>query len=384
MESSLSNSVFALDGQAIGPAAFIRGNAEQFGLDEKWLQSAIAENPELVLGPCRAAGLIGAEPWYFWDQEFEIHGSGSIDVLLLSASGRIGIVETKMAYNADKRRAVLAQILEYSLGLKALEAGDLPDLPSVAAAGYPATADVERHLAESDFLLIIAGDEIDRRVARLSRGVLGDNLTLPWDLALVEVAVYERTFGDRRERMVVPALVHRIEPEARQIVRVETSRQGEVTVTVTHLPLKEPGEGGRWTESEYLRELTAGQLLPQFKAMVGTMLEMIAGSADLIASYGKGNVPSMTIRRNRKTILEVYLDGSVWWMRHQVRAALGDSIGEKYLDALTRLFPRSRDQRHPHATPVEVGAAVRSLIEEVESAVLAARGSELATGLGST
>ena len=41
-------------------------------------------------------------------------------------------------------------------------------------------------MIEGDFLLIIAGDRIDPRVARLSRGMLGDNLTVPWDLALVE------------------------------------------------------------------------------------------------------------------------------------------------------------------------------------------------------
>jgi hypothetical protein len=128
MESSLSNSVFAMVGEDIAPAAFVRSYAHKLGLTERWLQDAIAANPELVLGPCRAAGLIDAEPWYLWQKEFEIQETGSIDVLLVSASGRIGIVETKMAYNAEKRRAVLAQVLEYSLGLKALDADDLPAL----------------------------------------------------------------------------------------------------------------------------------------------------------------------------------------------------------------------------------------------------------------
>jgi hypothetical protein len=228
-------------------------------------------------------------------------------------------------------------------------------------------------LAEGDFLLMIAGDEIDRRVARLSRGLLGDNLTLPWDLALVEVAVYERTVGDLRERMVVPALVHRVVPEARQIVRVETSNGGEVRVKVTHVAPAESSEGGRWTEGEYLTELERRQLSSQFKGLTRTLLGMVIESSDLVVRYGKGRMPSMTVRRKGNSILEVYLDGSVWWRRPQAKAALGAPIGQRYLEALTQLFPGSRNQPYPHAIAAEVAVVVPALVDAVQSALRDAR-----------
>ncbi len=40
-----------------------RCSAKELGLDESWLRDAISENPELVIGLCRAAGLADDE-WY--------------------------------------------------------------------------------------------------------------------------------------------------------------------------------------------------------------------------------------------------------------------------------------------------------------------------------
>jgi hypothetical protein len=74
--------------------------ALQLGFKEKWLQHAIMQNPELVLAPCREAGLIRHEErWLCWAKEVSLPDVGSIDILLVSDSGRIGIVETKLAYN---------------------------------------------------------------------------------------------------------------------------------------------------------------------------------------------------------------------------------------------------------------------------------------------
>ena len=176
MESALSESLYLMgDDERVVREAFERKSARDFGLDEKWLQEAIETNPELVLGPCRGYELIEDEPWYVWQREYSLPGVGSIDVLLVSASGRVGIVETKMDYNPEKRRSVIAQALDYLLALKTTDPDDLPSLPSNSAPGrVPTIDDVERHLEDGDFLLIVAGDRIDSRVARLSRGILGD------------------------------------------------------------------------------------------------------------------------------------------------------------------------------------------------------------------
>jgi hypothetical protein len=97
--------------------SYVLESARDVGFKEEWLQKAIEKNPELVLAPRRAGGLVeDDERWVFWKKERSV-GVGNLDVLLLSESGRIGIVETKLAYNPEARREVLAQLLEYALYL---------------------------------------------------------------------------------------------------------------------------------------------------------------------------------------------------------------------------------------------------------------------------
>lgn len=83
-----------------------RCSAKELGLDESWLRDAIFDDPDLVVGPCRAAGLTDDE-WYPWQREFRVE-VGQIDVLLVSSQGRVAIVETKLATNPELRRRVLA------------------------------------------------------------------------------------------------------------------------------------------------------------------------------------------------------------------------------------------------------------------------------------
>ena len=68
--------------------------ADQIGFKERWLQDAIMNDPEIVLAPCREAGLISDEDglWLPWAKEVTVPDVGSIDVLLISSEGRVGIV----------------------------------------------------------------------------------------------------------------------------------------------------------------------------------------------------------------------------------------------------------------------------------------------------
>ena len=158
MESALSESLYLMgDDERVVREAFERKSARDFGLDEKWLQEAIETNPELVLGPCRGYELIEDEPWYVWQREYSMPGVGSIDVLLVSASGRVGIVETRWT---TTRRSVVRSSprrWNYLLALKTTDPEDLPALPLNSAPGRVRRSDdVERHLEDGDFLLIVA------------------------------------------------------------------------------------------------------------------------------------------------------------------------------------------------------------------------------------
>jgi hypothetical protein len=115
MDKYLSPVLFVADfSNAESPTqeSYVLTTARNVGFNEQWLQDAIVKDPELVLAPCREGGLIDEnEPWVFWGKEVRIKGVGSIDVLLLSQSGRVAVVETKLVRNPEARRAVVAQVL---------------------------------------------------------------------------------------------------------------------------------------------------------------------------------------------------------------------------------------------------------------------------------
>ena len=118
-----------------------------------------------------------------------------MDVLLLSSLGRIGIVETKLAYNPERRREVVAQILEYALNMsdnedKILEKYPIPDLDGVPIVD---SEEVRNHFRDTDFLLIVAGDEIDPRAVKLSQSLAGDHMITAWDLATIDVSLFQAT-----------------------------------------------------------------------------------------------------------------------------------------------------------------------------------------------
>jgi hypothetical protein len=86
-----------------GPGAF----------DEAWLQRLIHQNPE-----CLPISEIepGLGPFYPVCLEMPT-AHGYIDNLLISPSGDIALIETKLFRNPEARRAVLAQVLDYSMAI---------------------------------------------------------------------------------------------------------------------------------------------------------------------------------------------------------------------------------------------------------------------------
>lgn len=209
--------------------------AEQFSANddkrkvyEEWFRDAVAANPGLVIEPCRAADLT-EDQWYPWAVEHQVADAdgrsiGSIDVLLISSSGRIGIVETKLAYNRERRRGVLAQVLNYAVHLPELDLDQMPPIPSDVDVSRE---DMAEHLAQGDFLLIIAGDEIDPRALKLSHAIVGDHMLNQWELALVDLTLYERTSGDGPVCVIVPNLRGMLLTETRNVVRVVVGADGE-------------------------------------------------------------------------------------------------------------------------------------------------------------
>jgi len=198
-------------------AAYKRVSVSESNVQEDWFRDAIYANPELVIDPCRQGGIVpDDEQWVPWATEFSV-GAGPVDVLLLASSGRVAIVETKLSYNAQGRREVVAQILDYALALQETE-----DLPPWPAGLIVHEADVREHIARGELVLIIAGDELDPRALRLGEAMLAGHMTSEWDLAMVDLNIYKGGPSTKPRYVLVPELRGVVAHETRQVVRVVT------------------------------------------------------------------------------------------------------------------------------------------------------------------
>jgi len=215
----VSDLLFVFENLEMPRPVYERCSAKDLGLREAWLRDAIFNTPDLAIGPCRAAGLTD-DDWYPWQFEFGV-GVGNIDVVLLSSQGRVAVVETKLATNPELRRRVLAQTFDYLAHLADRFYDVMPEIPQDDN-GQPVAdrEDILESVSQGDILVIIASDEIDPRVARLSRSLLSDHLVKHWDLALIDVALFRSVEAGLGDYVIVPNLRNLIVSEPRQVVRV--------------------------------------------------------------------------------------------------------------------------------------------------------------------
>jgi hypothetical protein len=175
-------------------------------------------------------------------------GGNYADLIALEPSGRLAVIEIKLARNAEARRAVIAQVLTYAAYLRGIDTDSLErDVlgAHLHKRGYESLAhaavsndqegsfdpgsfaeDLAASLAEGRFRLVLvlddAPDELIRLVGYLN--AVADKLLID----LVTVAAY--TIGD--SRVIVP---QRVDPE-----------RGEPTPRVEMAPPARPAPSGRY------------------------------------------------------------------------------------------------------------------------------------------
>ena len=279
----VSDQLFTSDGISTPIPSHERCTAEDLGLKESWFRDAIFASPELVIGPCRAAGLTD-DDWYPWRKEFETD-VGPIDVLLLSSQGRLALVETKLASNPELRRKVLAQALDYLAHLPSEFQDSMPELP-MDANGKPVADpdDIRESIAQGDVLLIIASDQCDPRVAKLSRSLLADNLVKHWDLALVDLALYRPSGASRGNCLIVSHLRSLVESEPRQVVRVVVQGESPRTrVEVQRITRDETASGRqKWDEQRFFESLETGTVSPAVRKLAFDLRELASRFRDSV------------------------------------------------------------------------------------------------------
>ena len=78
--------------------------------DEAALHTLVEQAPQIL-------PLAGAPSLVVLGREVQL-GSGSADLIAVEPSGRLVVIEVKLARNAEARRAIVAQVLTYAAFLK--------------------------------------------------------------------------------------------------------------------------------------------------------------------------------------------------------------------------------------------------------------------------
>lgn len=367
----VSDQLFAFDGATAPVLTHERCSAEDLGLKESWFRDAIFESPELVIGACRAAGLTDDE-WYPWRKEFQTD-VGPIDVLLVSSQGRVAVVETKLASNPELRRRVLAQVLDYLAHLPTEFRDLMPDVPEDESGEPVAEADdIREAVSQGDVLVIIASDECNPRVAKLSRNLLADHLVKHWDLALVDLALYRPRHGAPGKYVIVSNVRNLVESEPRQVVRVVVQGENPSARVEVERVVGDEVEPGRqkWDEKRFFENLEGGEAPQQVRDLATNVRELASRFPESVTlAWGTGKDGSMVVKRHGGGLIEVYGSGKVKFRPKIFTRALGEAGGSEYRNALQEIIPGAMRMNYPRVPPSEAARVAGALFDLLRKAL---------------
>jgi hypothetical protein len=367
MSSPIGESLHSLPLAGPGRVAWRRVRLGSDGPDrpECWLRDRVAEDPELVLGACRALGFIDAtEVWRLWDIELSVPEVGPVDIVLVSSEGRVALVEVKLARNPENRRKVVAQLLDYAVHLREAVVGDLDELPSDHGVPFADSEDVQRHLQDGDFLLVIASDASDDRAARLTRAVLDRNAIHPWDLVLVDLALFVMEgMTEEGELLCVPHVIGGVRCESRHVVEVKVSNTARDAAVVVKLAPPEPVGPTRiaWSRETFREHFGPAAVHATFTGLVFDWLADAERSRGNSIRYGSGKSPTALVECGGRPFGSVDRHGIWIYGLESLKSAFGDALGEQRAHEVRAMFPE-RDEMQQYfqvrATDSKLGAAV--------------------------
>jgi hypothetical protein len=230
---------------------------DEISFSERWLQDALFANPGCL--PVREI-----DP-HIGDlipvcTEIET-GQGPADILFVTRTGQIVLVETKLWRNPEARREVVAQILDYAKQLTTWSYEDLARESARAAKQGPGhlmnclkshgvdeatfVDGINRSLRTGDFLLLIVGDGI-RSGAESLVGFIERYGNLRFGLGLIEVAAYKLPSDGL---LLQPRILAKTEILQRTILIGSTS-----TITLEEIASKDDSEIQKYTDASWLQE----------------------------------------------------------------------------------------------------------------------------------
>ena len=236
---------------------FAKIDSAQF--TERWLQEALFNAPESI--PARE---IDPHIGTLVPICMEIStGAGYADIIYVTATGQITLVETKLWRNPESRREVVAQVLDYA---KQLSTWTFEDLDREAAAasrmgrGHVVSCvkrvhpelDVPRFidginssLKSGDFLLLIMGDGI-RSGAESLVSFIQQYGSLRFHFGLVEVAAYQLGVS---QTLLLPRILAKTEVITRTVIVGSNQQPVQEVAPEVDAPPSGPSLQAAWFQS---------------------------------------------------------------------------------------------------------------------------------------
>jgi hypothetical protein len=224
----------------------------------------------------------------------------SIDVLFAEVDSdgtfrRLVIVEDKLLRNPTARRAVLAQILEYADAVQRLTVERLAEKLTTEIQDWieENEEDIASSLRTGDFLLVICGDEIHDRVAKLAERFAKEaNPLSQLDLCLIALTFYRNEKGDF---LLVPALAGAVGRSDREFI---------VQVKVLDSQSRELRAETQWSNAGNDPNRFFTKTWAKFSA------NEIAACRDVVAALSAGGVPGLSSVPTTTGRPMVVLDGT--------------------------------------------------------------------------
>ncbi len=183
---------------------------------EHELQKLLAGSPSLIsISEIRES----SSPLLVGVREVGLPGSGSTDILAFNESGDIAIIECKLAQNAEIKRKVIAQVLEYAAYLWGMPYDEINDL-IFAREKKPLVELIREKLGNTEwdeeafreslqetlnkgsFIIMVAVDSVNEELLRTSRFL--NNCGNPaYDFTILEI----RRYAKEETEILVPHLI---------------------------------------------------------------------------------------------------------------------------------------------------------------------------------
>jgi len=321
--------------------------------DEAWLQRLLHQNPDVLpveqiepgfgqlIPLCRELPLT-----------FGAGRSGALDNLFATKEGRLLIVETKLWRNAEARRAVVAQAIEYAAAVFRLSYDELQSAVLRARASEPERCGsiyeiitkhaenvdepefidaVSRNLNRGRAIIAVVGDGIREDLEPLAE-LLQTHAGHRFTFALIELAVYEAPLAGIR--IVTPSVLAQTALIERGVVQIEDGADGGRRIVIRE-PAASPASTSR-DRSFGIGEDEFFEILEQRAPGAPALLKPFLAKAEKLGIYadlqGGLNLKHAAPSGNPLNLGTIEKGGLVdtgpasWWTR--------TSIGRRYNEAL--------------------------------------------------